>query len=87
MSLSMILRILLNWPKQKLYKFYFDLYAKFEDLVFDNFHSVETLTNETYPISCFLNLNGGSGDKYFIFSFVKGKYRIYHSIVDGARGL
>jgi hypothetical protein len=48
---------------------------------------METLTNETYPISCFLNLNGGSDDKYFIFSFVKGKYRIYHSIVDGARGL
>jgi hypothetical protein len=68
---------LLNWPKQKLYKLYFDPYAKFEDPAFDNFHFMEALTNETYPISWFLNLNGGGDDKYFTFSFVKGKYCMY----------
>jgi hypothetical protein len=48
---------------------------------------MEALTNETYHISWFLNLNGGSDDKYFTFSFVEGKYYIYHSSVDGASGL
>ncbi len=37
----------------ELYTFYCDPYAKFEDSTFDNFHSIEALTNETYP--CTLN--------------------------------
>jgi hypothetical protein len=48
---------------------------------------MEVLTNETYSRSWFLNLNGGGDDKDFTFSFVEGKYRIYHSTIDGARGL
>jgi hypothetical protein len=70
----------------ELYKLYCDPYAKFEDPTFDNLYFIETLTNATYPMSWFSNLNGGVNVEHLIFSFVGGKYHFYHFVV-GVRRL
>jgi hypothetical protein len=45
----------------KLYRLYCDPYAKFDDPTFD---FIETLTNATYPMSWFYDLNGGKDAEY-----------------------
>ncbi len=65
---------------------YYDPYAKFLNLTFNDFNFIESLTNQTLPMNWFFGLNGREDVEYLVFSFVRGKYPIYQShIVDGAR--
>ncbi len=68
------------------YRIYCDPYAKFDDPTFDKFQSIKTLTNATYPLSWFSDLNGGEDAKYLVFKFVGGKYLFYHFVIS-VRGL
>ncbi len=44
--------------QQKFYKLYCDSYVKFENPSFDNFNSIEALTNENFCLSWFFDMNG-----------------------------
>jgi hypothetical protein len=35
--------------QQELFRFYYDLYAKFEDSIFNDFNIIETLANTNLP--------------------------------------
>jgi len=39
--------------QHEFYKLYCDLYIFFNDLTFDDFNAIETLTNDAFPISQF----------------------------------
>jgi hypothetical protein len=65
----------------ELYTLYCNPYAKFEDPTFDNLYFIETLTNTTYPMSWFSDLNDGMDVEYLMFSFVGSKYHFYHFVV------
>ncbi len=56
--------------QHKFYKLYCDLYNFFNDLAFDDFNAIETLTNVFLPISQFSNFNGGKDVVYLAFSFI-----------------
>jgi hypothetical protein len=43
-----------------LYRLYYNLYAKYEDPTFDEFNSIQALTNHTFPLSLFFYLNSGN---------------------------
>jgi hypothetical protein len=62
--------------QQKLYKLYSNPYAKFEDLVVNDFNSIEFLTNHAISMNWFSKLNGGEDVEYLMFFFAKGKYLI-----------
>ncbi len=51
------------------YWFYCDPYVKFEDLAFDNFNVIETLTNNNLPTYWFSDLNGSEDVVYLAFLF------------------
>jgi hypothetical protein len=63
--------------QHEFYKLYCDPYIFFNDLTFDDFNAIETLTNDALPISQFYNLNGGEDVVYLAFSFVGHMYFIY----------
>ncbi len=54
--------------QQELLKLYYDLYAKFEDLTFNDFNVVEALANINIPIKWFFDLNGR--EDYLAFSLI-----------------
>jgi hypothetical protein len=45
--------------QHELYQLYCGPYAKYEDPTFDEFNSMQALTNHTLLLSLFSNLNGG----------------------------
>jgi hypothetical protein len=55
----------------KFYKLYCDLYIFFNDLAFDDFNAIETLTNDALPISQISNFNGGKDVVFLAFSFTR----------------
>jgi hypothetical protein len=71
--------------QQERYKFYCDPYTKFEDLAFDDFNTIRTLTNSNLPMEWFFDLNGGND--YLAFSFVGHEYDVYYSNDDGVGDL
>ncbi len=62
--------------QHKLYNFYCGPYAKFEDLVVNDFNSIESLTSQALSMNWFPILNGGEVVEYLVFSFARGKYPI-----------
>jgi hypothetical protein len=54
--------------QQELYWLYCNPYAKYEDSAFDEFNSIQALTNHTLPLSCFSYLDGGEDVIYLAFS-------------------
>jgi hypothetical protein len=67
------------------YMSYNDPYTKFEDLAFDNFHTIGTLTNSNLPMEWAFDLNGGN--EYLAFSFVGHEYHVYYICDDGVGDL
>jgi len=63
--------------QQKLYKLYCDPYTRFDDLTFDDFNVIETLSNDALLENCFYNLNSLEDAIYLAFSFVGHKYPLY----------
>lgn len=63
--------------QHEFYKLYCDPYIFFNDLAFDDFNAIETLTNDALPIHQFSNLNGGKDVVYLAFPFVGHMYPIY----------
>jgi hypothetical protein len=55
----------------------------YEDSTFDEFNSIQTLTNHTLLLSLFSYLNGRKDVVYLAFSFADFKYLVYQSHVDG----
>jgi hypothetical protein len=62
--------------QQQLYKFYYDPYAKFEDLTVNDFNSIKSLTNHALSMNWISKLNGREDVEYLVFSFARGKYPI-----------
>jgi hypothetical protein len=54
---------------QKFYMFYCDPYLKFEDLAFDDFNVIETLTNFNLPMEWFFDLNAWQSELFGIFLY------------------
>jgi hypothetical protein len=50
--------------------------AKFEDLVVNDFNSIESLTSQALSMNWFYILNGVEDVEYLMFSFAKDKYPI-----------
>ncbi len=69
--------------QQKFYQFYCDPYVKFEDLAFNDFNAIETLTNNNMPMDWFSDLNGGEDVVYLAILFFGHKYLIYYIGEDG----
>jgi hypothetical protein len=67
--------------QQEPYIFYSDPYTKYEDLAFDDFNAIGTLTNSNLPMEWFFDLNGGN--YYLAFSFVGHEYHVYYNNDDG----
>jgi hypothetical protein len=62
--------------QHKLYNFYCDPYAKIEDLIVNDFNSIESLTSQALSMNWFSILNGREDVEYLVFSFARGKYLI-----------
>ncbi len=73
--------------QHEFYKLYYDPYICFNDIAFDDFNAIETLTNDVFPISQFSNLNGGEDVVYLAFSFVGHMYPIYQHDLSSIRKL
>lgn len=69
--------------QQEFYRFYYDLFANYEDPSFEDFKLTKALTNEHFPLNQFLDLNVKEDSIYLAFSFANRKYPIYQSYVDG----
>jgi hypothetical protein len=44
---------------QRLFKLYYDIFTNYEDPTCDDFNSLFILTNDSFPMNWFFNLNGG----------------------------
>ncbi len=72
---------------QRLFKLYYDIFTNYEDPTFDDFNSLFILSNDTFPMNWFFNLNGG---KEKIVSCILICWRQVHYITnhqDGFIGL
>jgi len=66
--------------QHELYCLYCDPYAKYEDMTFDEFNSIQTLTNHTLLLSLFSYLNGGE-DVYTLCFHLLIIVPYYHSML------
>jgi len=71
--------------QQEPYRFCCDPYTKFENLVFDDFNTIGTLTNSNLPMEWVFDLNGGND--YLAFSFVGHENDVYYRNDDGVGDL
>jgi hypothetical protein len=70
--------------QHELYQLYCGPYAKYEDLTFDEFNSIQALTNHTLLLSLFSDLNGGK-DMYTLCFHLLTISTILPFHVDGGR--
>ncbi len=63
--------------QQELYMLYCDPYIMFDNLAFNDFNAIETLTNDALPMSSFFYLNGLKDTMYLAFFFSKHKYLLF----------
>ncbi len=53
--------------QQELYMLYCDPYTRFDNLAFNDFNAIETLSNDALPMSWFFDLNGQEDAMYLAF--------------------
>ncbi len=77
---------IIRLAQQKLFKLYYDPFTKCDNPTFDDFNSLFILSNDTFPMNWFFDLNGGEEKMYFSFLFVTSKYPIYQTNNNGFVG-
>jgi hypothetical protein len=65
---------IIKLAEQKLFKLYYDPFTKYDNPTFDDFNFLFILSNDTFLMNWFFDLNGGEKKVYFAFLFVKGEY-------------
>ncbi len=63
--------------QHEFYKLYYNPYTRFDDPSLDDFNTIKTLINDTFPKSWFSNINRGDDAMYLAFLFIGHKYHIY----------
>jgi hypothetical protein len=66
---------------------YCDPYTRFDNLAFNDFNAIETLTNDALPMSWFFDLNGLENTMYLTFSFFGHKYLLFQHELSSVRKL
>lgn len=78
--------MLSSWPNKICSSFTMILFLSMKIQYFDDCNSFPILSNDTFPMNWFFNVNGGEEEVYITILFVRGKYPIYQTCNDGFIG-